>query len=92
MQITVLMLIALFALVSPAKAQTFDPSYPVCLKNYGGGMGGGEFYECQFTSLPQCEASASGRAATCMVNPRFAGAPAAPAKRPHRRQRRVYGE
>jgi hypothetical protein len=45
------------------------------------------YYECRYTLLPQCNASASGRAAQCVVNPYFAGA-----KEPagYRRHRRVY--
>jgi uncharacterized protein DUF3551 len=58
---------------APTRAQTYDPGYPVCLKVYNGGMGGGgEYNECRYTSLAQCAASASGRAATCVVNPYFA--------------------
>jgi len=45
---------------APARAQTYDPNYPVCLQTYGID---GSYIECSFTSLPQCAASASGRAA-----------------------------
>jgi hypothetical protein len=69
---------------APARAQTYDPAYPVCLHAYGRG---GNYYECRYTSLPQCNASASGRAAQCVVNPYFASA-AEPAG--YRRHRRVY--
>jgi Protein of unknown function (DUF3551). len=69
--------------MEPASAQTYDPAYPVCLHLYGRI----NYYECRYTSLPQCNASASGRAAQCIVNPYFAGAqqPAG-----YRRHRRVY--
>jgi Protein of unknown function (DUF3551) len=50
----------------PARAQTYDPAYPVCLHVYARGA---TYYECRYTSLPQCKASASGRAAECVVNP-----------------------
>lgn len=53
----------------PARAQTYDPNYPVCLQTYA--IGGGRI-DCSFTSLPQCAASASGRAAQCLNNPYFA--------------------
>jgi hypothetical protein len=53
-----------------AKAQTYDPSYPVCLHVFGELEG--ERMDCIFTSLAQCSASASGRSATCLVNPYFA--------------------
>jgi hypothetical protein len=69
---------------APGAAQTYDPSYPVCLHVYGRGA---NYYECRYTSLPQCNASASGRAAQCVVNPYFASAEA-PAV--YRRHRRVY--
>jgi Protein of unknown function (DUF3551) len=49
----------------PASAQTYDPSYPVCLRVYGEIT----YNECRYTSLAQCAVSASGRAAQCLVNP-----------------------
>jgi hypothetical protein len=64
-----------------AGAQTYDPAYPVCLRVHA------HYYECRYTSLPQCNASASGRAAQCFINPYFASAEA-PAG--HRRHRRAY--
>ncbi|MEH2543230.1 MULTISPECIES: DUF3551 domain-containing protein [unclassified Bradyrhizobium] len=70
-------------MVSPATAQMYDPAYPVCLRLYDRTI----YYECSYTSLPQCNASASGRSAQCVVNPYFARAqePAG-----YRRHRRVY--
>jgi uncharacterized protein DUF3551 len=59
--------------IGSAAAQTYDPKYPVCLHVY---TRGANYYECRYTSLPQCNASASGRAAQCDVNPYFAGAQA----------------
>ena len=52
-----------------AKAQMYDPNYPVCLHVFGELEG--ERMDCIFMSLAQCAASASGRAATCLVNPYF---------------------
>ena len=52
-----------------ARAQTYDPNYPVCLQTYGID---GSYIDCSFTSLAQCAASASGRAAQCLNNPYFA--------------------
>ena len=49
----------------PAQAQTYDPNFPVCLHVYGPIT----YYECRYTSLPQCNTSASGRAAQCVLNP-----------------------
>ncbi len=54
--------------VAPARAQTYDPTYPVCLQTYG--IDGG-YIECSFTSLAQCAATASGRSAQCLTNPYF---------------------
>lgn len=65
----------------PTLAQTYNPAYPVCLHIYALGA---SYYDCRFTSLPQCNASASGRAAQCEINPYFAGAPV-PAGRYYRR-------
>ena len=63
--------LAIFAIgtlsIGPAAAQTYDTAYPVCLRAKGA-------YECRYTSLPQCNASASGRAAQCFINPYFANA------------------
>jgi hypothetical protein len=80
--------LAIFGMLSmgPATAQTYDPSYPVCLHLY---KDGANYYECSYTSLPQCNASASGRAAQCVINPYFAGAQV-PAGGHYRRHRRVY--
>ncbi|MGT2440610.1 DUF3551 domain-containing protein [Bradyrhizobium betae] len=57
---------------TPSHAQTFDPRFPVCMHVYSGSSGGGgEWYDCSFTSLPQCRATAAGRAATCDLNPYY---------------------
>jgi hypothetical protein len=71
--------------IGPAAAQRYDPAYPVCLQVYE--RQGAYYFECSYTSLPQCNASASGRSATCMINPYYAG-PREPAG--YRRHRRVY--
>lgn len=70
---------------TPAQAQTYDPSYPVCLHVYGRAS----YYECRYTSLPQCQASASGRSAQCEINPYFAQASEPPPHR-YKRHRNVY--
>ncbi len=70
---------------APARAQAYNPNYPVCLQAYG--PYGGAYIECAYTSLPQCAASASGRAAQCIVNPFFVR----PMRgRAYPQQRRVY--
>ena len=74
---------ATVAAAPSARAQTYDPNYPVCLQVYQGWHD--YYFECSYTSLGQCQMSASGRAAQCIVNPYYAGP-----KRRERRQRRVY--
>jgi hypothetical protein len=84
MRILVLAILAIgIVSIGPAAAQTYDPGYPVCLRLYDRT----NYYECRYTSLPQCNASASGRAAQCVINPYFASVeePAG-----YRRHRRVY--
>jgi Protein of unknown function (DUF3551) len=64
----ILVACALLAAV-PAKAQTFDPKYPVCMHVYG--MLLGERMDCLFVSLEQCAMTASGLPASCIVNPYY---------------------
>jgi hypothetical protein len=75
--------IATVLAVAPARAQTYNPDYPVCLHAFGEKAG---YIECGYTSLAQCARSASGRAAQCIINPYFASAqmPAGPRYRRHR--------
>jgi len=68
--------------VAQSQAQTYSPNYPVCLQALSDNGG---YIECGYTSLAQCNQSASGRGGTCFMNPYFASAG------PHyRRQRRAY--
>jgi len=87
--ILAILMIAPVLTVASARAQTYDPAYPVCLQVYQGGMND-YYFECAYTSLPQCQASASGRAAQCIVNPYYAGRQTAPPGRRDRRHRHVY--
>lgn len=73
------------SIAGPAAAQTYDPGYPVCLHVYGPAT----YYECRFTSLAQCSASAAGRSAQCVSNPYVANADDEP-RGPNSRHRRVY--
>jgi hypothetical protein len=66
--------------IGSAAAQTYDLGYPVCLRLYDRT----NYFECRYTSLPQCNASASGRSAQCVVNPYFAGAQEPAGYRRHR--------
>ncbi|WP_076866970.1 DUF3551 domain-containing protein [Bradyrhizobium mercantei] len=84
--------VAAFAvtLTGPAAGQAYDPNYPVCMHVYGGRAAGGNYIDCSFTSIPQCQASASGRGAMCSVNPFFAPPPP-PSRRTYRgRHHRTY--
>ncbi|MHB0768066.1 DUF3551 domain-containing protein [Bradyrhizobium sp. 5.13L] len=64
-----LALIAIAALLNSgcADAQTYDPDYPVCMQIYGP-VG---YFDCRYSSLPQCRYLAVGRSASCVVNPYF---------------------
>lgn len=68
------------SLAAPAHAQTYGPNYPVCLQVYGPI----NYYECNYNSIPQCNMSAAGRAAQCVVNPYFASDEYRPSRRRHR--------
>jgi Protein of unknown function (DUF3551) len=73
---------------APAQAQTYDPSYPVCMKVYTGSEGGGgEWNDCTYMSQAQCAATASGRPASCRINPYYA---LADTRRPRHVQRKVH--
>ena len=61
--------IATMLVAAPARAQTYDPNYPVCLQIYGID---GSYIDCSFMTLGQCAASASGRGGQCLINPYFA--------------------
>jgi len=73
-----------FEMVSPARAEIY---YPVCLA----GQGDDKAVQCEFTTLDQCRASASGTGGSCFNNPEantssFATVPAAAGR--HRRTKR----
>ena len=84
MRIPALVILALLAVQkpAPAQAQTYDPNYPICLQVYDDMVH--YYFECRYTSMAQCAASASGRAAQCVVNPYPAKAYAKPGPRPKR--------
>jgi hypothetical protein len=70
---------------TPARAQTYDPNYPVCLQVYQSMVD--YYFDCSYTSMAQCAASASGRNAECVVNPYYAKPQAKPAPRRKRSPR-----
>ena len=68
---TLSLALATFAVVSsvPTPARAFGTHHPFCLT-------GDEWpglSNCRFDTYAQCQASASGRALTCIANPYFAG-------------------
>ncbi|MBH5400600.1 DUF3551 domain-containing protein [Bradyrhizobium sp. CNPSo 4010] len=91
MRLSFLTLTAIFTLLgaADASAQRYDPAYPVCMHRYVGGPsgGGGDYFDCSFTSLEQCRATASGLAATCDLNPYYAFNESPP---PRRRYKKVH--
>jgi hypothetical protein len=72
---------AAVAATSPARAQTYDPDYPVCMHIFGR-VG---YFDCRYTSLPQCNATASGRSAQCVINPYYVNPRSKPAVQRRRR-------
>jgi hypothetical protein len=72
--------------IAPAAAQIYNPDFPVCLQVYGPA----NYFDCRFTSIPQCQATASGRAAQCVVNPYLASPGEAPAAPHHRHHHQAY--
>lgn len=83
-----LLLIGMVIAAGPASAQTYAPDYPVCLHVFGPV----NYFECRYSSIAQCNVSASGRAAQCVVNPYRARAgidePPPPARYHHHYQHR----
>lgn len=71
----------MFGASSPARAQTYDPDYPVCAQIYGRSSR----FDCQYASLEQCRSLAVSGSTSCVINPYFTPKkPAAP-----RRSRRA---
>ena len=62
--------ISAVSVTSSARAQTYGTAFPVCLHVF---TRGDNYYDCSYTTLPQCNASASARAAQCVINPYYAG-------------------
>ena len=69
--IPLLAVLLMGALGAPARAQTYDPHYPVCLQTYGFS---GNAISCRYHSMAACQATASGRAAQCIANPYYGNA------------------
>lgn len=65
-----------------ARAQRYDPAFPVCLYVVSFGMT--PYYRCSYMTMDQCRASANGQ--MCVLNPSYAGAAARGNKRRQHRQ------
>jgi hypothetical protein len=70
MRIVVLLVVVAAAIpaAEPARGQTYDPRYPVCMQTFGPMSG----IDCSYTSMATCRMLAQGRGAQCLVNPYFA--------------------
>jgi hypothetical protein len=77
-----IMTAAAVAATAPAQAQTYGPDYPVCMQVFGR-VG---YIDCRYTSLPQCNATASGRSASCLINPYYVNPRSRPAVQRRRRR------
>ena len=78
--------LAVMAFPATGQAQGWDPNSPVCMDVYSREGG---YRQCGFTSIPECQASASGRGAECVVNPYYVGNSVQPGVPHHRRHRRT---
>ena len=61
---------------SSAWAQRYDPSYPVCMEQYGEN---GSVMNCFFMSMEQCKEGNKGTAGVCLNNPYYKPPPPEPA-------------
>jgi len=74
MRIPALAILTFFAVLTaaPAMAQTYGGNHPVCLQLYL--RDGARNIECRYSSMEQCQATASGLSAMCMMNPYYSNA------------------
>ena len=72
---------------APADAQTYGGNGPICLAYYQ--WGGSRSIDCAYSSMAQCQATASGLSATCEINPYYANA-RVPTEPGYRQPRRGY--
>ncbi len=87
MRVLALSILTIFAVLTaaPADAQTYGGNGPICLERYQ--WGGSRSIYCDYSSMAQCQATASGLSAMCVTNPYYANAqvPREPAYRQRRR-------
>jgi Protein of unknown function (DUF3551) len=89
MRLLALAILTIFTALTaaPAEAQTYGGNGPICLVRYQ--WGGSRSIYCDYSSMAQCQATASGLSATCDINPYYANAPV-PTEPGYRRPRRGY--
>jgi Tfp pilus assembly protein PilV len=89
MRVLALAILTMFVALAtaPADAQTFGGNGPYCMEYYQ--WGGSRNIDCSYSTIAQCQATASGLSAMCLTNPYYANAqvPRDPA---YRRSRRGY--
>jgi Protein of unknown function (DUF3551) len=78
MMVLAILAIATVSATDQARAQTYDPAFPVCMHI---ALWGGDREDCSYHTLAQCAASASGRGGICSPNPFYAGLRASPGRR-----------
>ena len=67
-----MVMIAAISAASSARAQNYNPRYPVCMRIVD--VFGGERNECIYDSLQDCQQRAAGLGGMCIVNPFYRGA------------------
>jgi hypothetical protein len=89
MRVLALAILTVFTVLTaaPADAQTYGGNGPICLVRYQ--WGGSKSIYCDYSSMAQCQATASGLAATCDINPYYANA-RVPTEPAYRQPRRAY--
>ena len=78
-----LMAIGFFAAIDAAPAAAAGMPFCITGCDFGGGAG-----DCSFASYAQCQATASGRDATCAANPYFSASAELRANRSHMSRRK----
>ena len=74
----IILTVSAVLMAAAARAQTYDPRYPVCMQSYAIG---GSTIKCSYTTLAKCNTSAQGLGGSCMNNPYFSGTQTPPGLR-----------
>ena len=89
MRVSALAILTIFTVLTaaPADAQTYGGNGPICLERYQ--WGGSRSIYCDYSSIAQCQATASGLSAMCITNPYYSNA-REPREPVYRQPRRGY--